>query len=101
MRMTDRAIEVDEQSADGRGHERRPEGPRHGARHDQRTGIVPTVGVQKRSSPPKQPSIGRRNPVAAVFTRDKEGIDHGAALVTSAARASGETPVAYLRPIRG
>ena len=27
LRMTDRAIEVDEQTADGRGHERRLEGP--------------------------------------------------------------------------
>src|ERR1700730_3968123 len=49
-RRTDRAIEVDEQSADGRDYQRCPEGPRHCPRHDQRTGIVPTVGVQKRIS---------------------------------------------------
>jgi hypothetical protein len=73
--MTDRTIEIDQQTADGRGHERRPEGTGERPRHDQRTGIVPAVRVQQRSMPPKQPSIGRGYPVAAVFTGDEEGVD--------------------------
>jgi predicted acylesterase/phospholipase RssA len=31
--------------------------------------------AKQRSSPPKQPSIGRRDPVAAVFTGDEKGVD--------------------------
>ena len=73
--MTDRAIEVDKQTADGREDERRPASPGQCPRHDQRTGIVPAVGVEQRSSLPKQMSIGRGYPVTAVFTGDDEGID--------------------------
>jgi hypothetical protein len=43
-------------------------------RHDQRTGIVPAVGVEQRPLPPKQASIGGRYPIAAVFTGDQEAV---------------------------
>src|ERR1700677_44378 len=72
--MADRAIEIDEQTAGSRSHERRPAAAGECLRHDQRTGIVPAVGIQQRPLSPKQRPIGRRYPVAAVFTGDDEGI---------------------------
>jgi hypothetical protein len=74
LRMPDRTIEVDKQTAGRRSHERRPERPGQRLCHDQRTGIVTAVGLQQRSSPAKEPSIGRRYPVAAVFTRDEKRV---------------------------
>jgi hypothetical protein len=75
LRMADRAIEVDQETTHGRDHERRSEGPGKRPRHDERTGIVSAVRVQQGSSSPKQLSIGRGYPVAAVFTRDDKRID--------------------------
>src|SRR5208282_1145167 len=43
--MTDRAIEVDEQTAHGRRHERRPESRRQLPRHCQRAAIVAAMGI--------------------------------------------------------
>jgi len=75
LRMTDRAIEVDEQTGGGRGYERRAESFGQCSRHDQRAGIVSAVRVQQRSLSPKQSSIRRGYPVAAVFTGNDEGVD--------------------------
>ena len=99
LRVADRAIEIDKQAADGRSYQRRPEGTGECLGHDQRPGIVAAVGIQQRPLFPKQPPIGRGYPVTAVITGDDEGI-HRADHVTSATRASGETPAAHLRPIR-
>ena len=88
LRMTDRAIEIDEQTADGRAHEGCPEGLGQGLRQDQRAGIVPAVRVQPRSLSPKQSSTGRGNPIAAMLTRDEEEVDRRFRL-TSAARSIG------------
>ena len=74
--MTDRAIEVDEQSADARSSRAAPRRPPASARAmTQRAGVVAAVGVEQCALPPKQGTIGRRDPVAAVFTGDEEGID--------------------------
>jgi len=97
--VADRAIEIDKQTADSRSYQRRPVCTGECLRHHQRTGIVATVGIQQRPLFPKQPPIGRGYPVTAVLTGDDEGI-HPADHITTAARASGETPFAYLRPIR-
>ena len=50
--------------------DRRPAGTGECLRHDQRTGVVPAVGIQQRPLSPKQLPIGRGYPVAAVFTSD-------------------------------
>jgi hypothetical protein len=97
--VADRTIEIDKQAADGRSHQRGPTGTGECLGHDQRPGIVAAVAKQRRPSFPKQPPIGRGYAVTAVFTADDEGI-HPADHVTTAARASGETPFAYLRAIR-
>jgi len=68
LRMTHRAIEVDEEATDGGTHQRCAKSPGQLPGHDQRTGIIPTVGVEQRSPPPKQRLIGRGYPVAAMFT---------------------------------
>ena len=99
LRVADRTIEIDKQAADGRSHQRRRERTGECLGHGQRPGIVAAVGIQQRPLFPKQPLIGRGYPVTAVLTGDDEGI-HPADHVTTAARASGETPFAYLRPIR-
>ena len=72
--VANRAIEIDKQTADRRRHKGRREGTGERLRHDQRAGIVATVGIQQRALPPKQRPIGRRHAVTAVFTGDDEGI---------------------------
>lgn len=72
--VADRAVEIDKQTADSRSREGRREGTGECLRHDQRPGIVATVGIQQRPLPPKETPIGRGYPVTAVFTGDDEGI---------------------------
>ncbi len=78
LRMADRAIEVDDEAADGRGHQRCPERAGQRLRHDQRAGVVAAVGVEQRPVPPKQRPVGRGDPVAAVFAGDEESVDRPA-----------------------
>ena len=72
--VADRAIEIDKQTAGSRRHQRRRKGTGECLRHDQRPGIVATVGIQQRPLPPKQTPIGRGYAVTAMFTGDDEGI---------------------------
>ena len=76
--MTDRAVEVDDQTADGRDHERRGEGAGERSRHDQRAGVVSAVRIEQRALVTKQATTGSRYSIAAMFTRDDEGIDRRA-----------------------
>src|SRR6476469_2227332 len=72
--VTDRAIEIDDQAAHRRRHQRCPPGTGEGLRHDQRSGIPPAVGIQQCPLLLKKPMIGSRYPVAAVFTGDEEDV---------------------------
>ena len=73
--MADRAIEVDQQTADGRRHERRLERPGERSCHRERTRIVAAVRIEERPISPKQRPIGRGDPIAAMFTGDEESVD--------------------------
>ena len=53
LRVADRAIEVDEEPADRRRHERRMQRTRELSCHDQRARVVPAVRTEQRGLPVK------------------------------------------------
>ena len=87
MRVADRPIQVDQQTAYRGRYQRRPQRRRQLLRHDQRTGIIAAVGIQQCLMRVKQILIRRGNPLSTMFAGDQEGVDHNSAEATIAVQA--------------
>ena len=77
LRMADRAIEVDQQTADGGAHPPALEGSGQGSGQGQGAGIVTAMRVEPCLLFCKIWAIGRRNAIATVFAGKEKDVRHG------------------------
>ena len=72
--MTDRAIQIHQETGDRGGNERRLERRRELPGHREGAKIVSRVRPQRPLQPAKKPAIARRDAIAAMLARDDEGV---------------------------